>query len=184
MIKAIKKFFKVEQSVPQGYEQRGCANQCDYNEIMRPKLQSEKLCITTTTTTQLVLYATSCAFDHRDYTIKLGIISPEMDDWEAIAVVLAHYVFSGFEANISPKIVASFLENYCMDDIKKHFMFYYMHIATQYDIDINIHDFDADSFIALMDIEALAKDGERLNLKLLNNPFKEPFRSIWIKHLS
>lgn len=161
------------------------ANQCDYEEILRPKQQSEKPCITVTTITQLVMQSTVDAYDSRNEGIKVGLITPEMNDMEAIAAPLSFYVFSGFEENFSPKLTLSFLDNYCLDEIKERFIFHYMKFASRSEVCFGINDFDSHGRItAITDIEGLARRGHECNLTVHHNPFKDPYRSIWIKNLS
>ena len=72
-----------------------------------------------------------------------------------------------------------------LDAIKENFMVYYILIAKHFGLDYEISNFDNfHQFDAIIDIEDLAKDGARLNLKAKHNPFKEPYRTIWIENLS
>lgn len=183
MLKVIKSIFSSKQATVT--KKQNIANQCDFREIFRPKKQSEKPCITVTTITALVLQATADSYDARDQGIKAGLIMPEMNDMEAIACPLAFYVFQGFEERFSPKLTLSFLDNYCLEEIQQYFMLYYIKIANHFGVNFTKNNFaNYHQVEAIMDIEGISKDGDRLNLKAKNNPFKEPYRSVWIKNLS
>lgn len=142
--------------------------------------KKEKPLITVSTICQLVLQSTADSYDAREDGIKSGLITSEMDKVEAISALLAFYVSSGFEKKFSPLLTLSFLNNYCLDEIKEKFIFYYEKCCSNLEENLFNQDFKYD---AIMDIEALSKNGLRLNLKAKNNPFKEPYRSIWNKNL-
>ena len=61
----------------------------------------------------------------------------------------------------------------------------YITFANHFGLDFGAHDFNNfRQFDAVMDIEALAKKGQSLNLTVKHNPYKEHYRTIWIKNLS
>ena len=163
------------------------ANRGDFKEILRPKKQSEKPFITPSTIVFLLLQATVDTYGARDEWVKTGLITPEMGDMEAIALQLALYVFSGFEEKFSPKLTLSFLDNYCIDAIKESFMFYYIAYANHFGVEYSASDFDNfHQFDVMMSIADLAKEKHRFNINITakHNPFKDPFRTIWIENLS
>ena len=163
------------------------ANKGDFKEILRPKKQSEKPFIIPSTIVFLLLQATVDIYDARDEWVKTGLIIPEMSDMEAIALQLALYVFSGFEEKYSPKFTLSFLDNYCIDTIKENFMFYYIAYANHFGVEYSASDFDNfHQFDVMMSIADLAKEKHRFNINITakHNPFREPFRTVWIENLS
>ncbi len=64
-------------------------------------------------------------------------------------------------------------------------MFYYISFANHFGLEYGVLNFDNfHQFDVIISIEDLAENGHRLNLTARHNPFKEPYRTIWIENLS
>ncbi|CAN7777165.1 hypothetical protein [Caballeronia sp. LjRoot31] len=124
-----------------------------------------------------LIQATADAVDARSSGESAGVIQKWMNGDEAIAMVFAYYVWTGFDDR-NAAIVGAMLTEYCRTEIIASFYEFYPQLAKKRFEEL-FPDGVGESPVQLtMDIGQYALTN-RTNIKQHWNPFREPFASDW-----
>lgn len=138
--------------------------------------------LTATLALQILLQSTADVVDCRSDGEQCGIIQNWMSRDEAIAVVLVWRVTSEYEQKLSPKVMMSFLINYCRDDIANAYADFMCQVLHKDGIVTTPVQLKQQTTVStFVDIEAFIRSGRarELGYKASWNPFREPLSTHW-----
>jgi hypothetical protein len=124
-----------------------------------------------------LIQATADAIDARSGGEAVGIIQKWMNEDEAIAMVLAYYVWTGFD-DCNAANVGAMLTVYCRAEIVTSFYEFYPQLAKKRFDELFPEGVGVAHIILAVDIGQYARNN-RANVKQHWNPFREPFASEW-----
>lgn len=135
--------------------------------------------LTATSAIQLFIQASADATDSRQRAEEKGVIQSWMTNDEGVAIVLALMVRNRYESYFSPRLMTSFLVNYCRGDISEAFVDFFCQLSNQDGSELSAEKLMDKQFDVLLDIREFAIAGKSLGWKKHWGKFKEPFLSQW-----
>ncbi|MGL1040302.1 hypothetical protein ACSTDR_21155 [Vibrio vulnificus] len=134
--------------------------------------------LTATGAYQLFFECVSSCIDMKEEGIRSGVLQEGIDDLQAIPALIAMSLWNyGYEFQVSPSMMYSFLKSYAVEEMSEDFLFSYQQYSLRaHHVEVT-DDITNETYMPLIDMVGFAEQSKKLGYKehwglLLKDPYK------------